>query len=396
MTAVITGLGVVAPTGTGADDHWAATLAGKSGIVPISRFDAAPYPVRCAGEVPDDRVAGQVPGRLVTQTDRWTQLALAGTELALRDAGVDPADLPEYDMAVQTASSSGGNEFGQREIERLWSRGPEYVGVYQSIAWFYAATTGQLSIRHGMRGPCGVVVTEQAGGLDSAAQARRVLRQGTRLVVTGGTEAPLSPYALLCQTATGRLSAHEDPARAYLPFDRTASGYVPGEGGAILIMEPAAAARNPYAVFAGHASTFDAAGPGLARAVRLALADAGLRPEQIDVVFADAAGSPDLDRAEAEVIAGIFGPRGVPVTAPKSMTGRLYAGGSALDLATACLSLRHQVLPPTLGSGSAVPGLDLVHTARDARVRAALVLARGHGGFNSAVVLVHPEGAAHG
>ncbi|MGW0520103.1 beta-ketoacyl synthase N-terminal-like domain-containing protein [Crossiella sp. NPDC003009] len=393
MTTVITGLGVVAPNGVGLAEYWAATLAGRSGIGPISRFDASAYPVRCAGEVPSEPVDALVPARLATQTDRWTQLALAGAELALADAGVDPASLPEYELAVQTASSSGGNEFGQREIERLWSMGPRHVGVYQSIAWFYAATTGQLSIRHGMRGPCGVLVAEQAGGLDAAAQARRTLRQGARVVVTGGTEAPLSPYAVLCQAAGGRLSPRADPASAYLPFDPGAAGHVPGEGGAMLIMENRTGSRPPYAVFAGHAATFDGAGPGLVRAVRLALADAGLRPEQIDVVYADAAGSPDLDRAEAEAIVALFGPDRVPVTAPKSMTGRLYAGGAALDLATACLSLRHQVLPPTPGPRAAPPGLDLVRTTREARVRAALVLARGHGGFNSAAVLVHPEGA---
>nr|WP_079046114.1 ketosynthase chain-length factor [Carbonactinospora thermoautotrophica] len=396
---VITGIGVVAPNGFGAEEYWQATLAGRSGIRPISRFDAARYPVRLAGEVRDFEPADHVPSRLIVQTDRWTQLALTATAMALQDAAIDPAGLPEYEMAVVTASSSGGNEFGQREIQSLWSKGSQFVTAYQSIAWFYAATTGQISIRHGMKGPCGVVVTEQAGGLDAVAQARRVLRQGARIAVTGGTEAPLGPYALTCQLPNGRLSTRPDPARAYVPFDVAACGYVPGEGGAILIAEQPAAARERgarvYAEIAGYAASFDprpgsGRPPALRHAIEGALIDAGCAPEEIDVVFADAAGVPALDRVEADTLAFVFEPYGVPVTAPKTMTGRLYAGGAALDLAAAVLALRDQVIPPTVGVCE-VPAdyqLDLVRDQpRPARLHAALVVARGFGGFNAAVVV---------
>lgn len=398
--AVVTGLGIVAPTGVGADAYWQNTLAGRSGIDHISRFDATGYRHRLAGEVRAFTATDHVPARLRAQTDRWTQLALHATQLALADARVDPADLPEYDMGVMTASSSGGNEFGQREISALWSRGPRHVTPYQSIAWFYAAATGQISIRHGLRGPCGVLAAEQAGGLDAVGQARRWLRSGTALMVTGGTEAPLSPYALTCQIPTGMLSVSTDPARAYLPFDSAACGYVPGEGGAILILEDAQAARArgrlvTYGVVAGHAATFDEAGSrsgeGLRRAIVLALQDAGLTAGHIDVVFADGLGVPDADRAEAEAICSVFGPSGVPVTVPKTMTGRLYAGGAALDLATALLSLRDSVIPPTVGVATLADWsapLDLVlGRPRDRLLRSALVLARGFGGFNSAMVV---------
>ena len=210
---MITGIGVVAPNGVGAEDFWSNVLAGKSGLAPVTRFDAEGYPVSHVGAVPDE--ADSLPNRIAVQTDRWTRLAMTATEEALRNAGIGPGgerDFDDYDFAVVTASSSGGNEFGQREIEQLWSAGPEYVSVYQSIAWFYAATTGQLSIRHGMRGPCGVVVAEQAGGLDALAQSRRVLRTGTKAVVTGGTEAALSPYALVCQGSSERFTPRRVPA----------------------------------------------------------------------------------------------------------------------------------------------------------------------------------------
>jgi act minimal PKS chain-length factor (CLF/KS beta) len=404
MSALVTGLGVVAPNGLGVDDYWAASLAGRSGIGPITRFDPALYPVRLAGEVRGFDTSRLVPSRLVPQTDRWTHLALAAADLALADSGVDLAALPEFEMAVVTASSSGGTEFGQREIEKLWAKGPGWVGVYQSIAWFYAATTGQISIWHGLRGPCGVICTEQAGGLDAIGQARRMLRHGARLVLTGGTDSSLCPYGLVAQLTTGRLSTCPDPARAYAPFDAQASGYLPGEGGAILVTETVESARARgavgYGLIAGYAATFDpppgsGREPGLRRAAQLALADAGLETGDVDVVFADAAATPELDRAEAAAIGALFGPHGVPVTAPKTMVGRLYGGGAGLDVAAALLAIRDGVVPPTTGVTELAPGcdIDLVRDApRTAPVRVALLLARGFGGFNAALVLTRADG----
>lgn len=404
-TAVVTGIGIMAPGGLGTAEFWDSTLSGRTSIGRISRFDPAPYPTTLAAEVHGFRPSERLPSRVLVQTDHWTHLALAATDLALADAGLDPAALPEYEMAVVTASSSGGTEFGQQEIQNLWRQGPRFVGAYQSIAWFYAATTGQMSILHGMRGPCGVICAEQAGGLDALAQARRLVRSEARVVLTGGTDASLCPYGLTAQLATGRLSRSQDPARAYLPFDSAANGYVPGEGGAILVVERAESAiargAGQYGAVIGHAATFDPAPdsgrePGLRRAAELALADAGRTPEQIDVVFADAVGVPELDRQEAQALTAIFGPEGVPVTAPKTMTGRLYAGGAALDVASALLAIRDGVIPPTVGVDMLAPGcaIDLVRgQPRHQPVRTALILARGYGGFNAAVVLAAPEPA---
>ncbi|MFF4775700.1 ketosynthase chain-length factor [Microtetraspora fusca] len=408
---VVTGLGVVAPTGSTAEEHWAATLAGRSGLGPITRFDPASYPVRIAGEVKGFVATDHIPSRLTTQTDHWTHMGLVAAASALADAGVVPAELPEYEMAVVTASSSGGTEFGQREMTGLWSRGPDHVGAYQSIAWFYAATTGQVSIRHGMRGPCAALATEQAGGLDAVGQARRMLRSGTRLALVGGTDASLCPYGLVAQLSNRMLSTVPDPSCAYTPFDVAACGYVPGEGGAMFVVERAddlpasrgrggagpgdGSAAGPYGEIAGYAATFDpppgrGRPPTLLRAVELALADAGVRPDEVDVVFADAMGTPEADRVEAEALRTLFGPRGVPVTAPKTMTGRMYAGGAALDMATALLCMRDGVIPPTVAvtEPDEAHGLDLVlGRPRELPIRTALVVARGNGGFNAALVL---------
>ncbi|QIP82883.1 ketosynthase chain-length factor [Streptomyces sp. Tu 2975] len=397
---VVTGIGVAAPNGLGTEAWWQAVLAGESGIRPLTRFDATRYPVRLAGEIDGFVDADHLPSRLLPQTDRVTRLSLAAAKEALDDWGQDVAALPDYSAGVVTASSAGGFEFGQRELQALWSKGGQHVSAYQSFAWFYAVNTGQISIRHGLRGASGVVVTEQAGGLDALAQARRRIRKGSRLMISGGVDSALCPWGWAAHLAGGSMSTVTDPARAYLPFDAAASGHLVGEGGALFVLESGTAARargaRTYGTFAGYAATFDGPGtPRLADAARLALADAGLRPDEIDVVFADAAGTRDADRAEAAALSALFGPHGVPVTAPKTMTGRLLAGGAPLDVAAALLSLRDQVVPPTtntLHPADDCP-VDLVTAPRHGmRLRNALVLARGRGGFNSAAVLSQGPG----
>lgn len=358
------------------------------------------YPATLAGEIRGFDAADHLPDRLLPQTDVSTRYALVAAGWALEDAKVDPASLVDYDMGVVTANALGGFEFTHREFHKLWTEGPQTVSVYESFAWFYAVNAGQISIRHGMRGPSSALVTEQAGGLDAVGHARRTVRRGTPLVVAGGVDSALDPWGWASQIAGGRLSTGTDPDRAYLPFDRDAGGYVPGEGGALLVLEDAEAALRRGAPdilgeIAGYASGFDPAPgsgrpPALRRTIEAALADAGVTAGQVDVVFADAVGVPELDRAEAAALREVFGTGAVPVTAPKAASGRTYAGGGALDVATALLSIRDGVIPPTAGTRE-VPaeyGIDLVRDrAREADVRTALVVARGLWGFNSAVVV---------
>jgi act minimal PKS chain-length factor (CLF/KS beta) len=398
-TAVITGMGVLAPTGLGAEAHWASCVAGRAAIGRITRFDPAPYPSRLAGEITGFVPEEHLPSRLIPQTDHVTRLALVAADWALADAEMDLSLVPTFGTGVITASSAGGFEFGQRELHKLWSLGPEHVSAYQSFAWFSAVNTGQISIRNGTRGPGSVLVTDQAGGLDAVAQARRHARAGQQVIICGAVDGSPCPWGWVAQLAGGRVSRSADPGRAYLPFDADANGCVPGDGGAMFILESADSARGRgagrgYGQIAGYAATFDPAPgtgrpPGLRRAIDLALADAGLAAADIDVVFADAAGMPELDRAEAAAMRAVFGSRGVPVTAPKTMTGRLGAGGAALDLATAMLAMTHGVIPPTVNVTAAVPEyeLDLVLSPRPAAISAALILARGQGGFNSALVV---------
>ncbi|MFD8590974.1 ketosynthase chain-length factor [Streptomyces sp. NPDC059637] len=396
----LTGMGVVAPNGVGADAFWKATKEGVSVLDPISREGCEHLPLKVAGEVRSFDPASVIEGRYLVQTDRFTHLAMAAADLALEDARLDTADGSPFAVGVVTATGSGGGEFGQHELQRLWGQGPRFVGPYQSIAWFYAASTGQISIRGGFKGPCGVVASDEAGGLDALAHARRGIRRGTDAMVVGAAEAPLAPYSIVCQLGYDELSRSADPARAYLPFSADACGFVPAEGGAMFVAEEESAARRRgapvRAVVAGHGATFtgtagwERSREGLARAVRTALEDAACAPEEVDVVFADALGVPEADRAEALAITDALGPHGsrVPVTAPKAGTGRAYCGTALLDTASAVLAMEHGVVPPTPGVTDVCHDIDLVTgLARPAELRTALVLSRGLMGSNSALVL---------
>ncbi|TWP50509.1 ketosynthase chain-length factor [Lentzea tibetensis] len=398
MRPAVTGIAAVAPNGLGTEEFWAGTLAGRTGLGVLTRFDPERYPARLAGEVKGFTAADHLSSRMLPQTDHMTRLNLVAGDWALADAGVRPREWPDFDMGVMTASSAGGYEFGERELRNMWHKGHEHVSAYQSFAWFYAVNSGQLSIHNGMRGPSGVVVSDQAGGLDALAQARRQIRKGTPLMLTGAVDSSLCSWGWVAHLAGGRLSTSQDPDRAYLPFDAAANGHVPGEGGALLVLEDGAAARargaRIYGEIAGYGATFDprpdsGRPPALRRAIELALRDADAAPGDVDVVFADAAAIPELDHVEATAITGVFGREAVPVTAPKTMTGRLSSGAGALDVATALLSIRDSVIPATANVSPAPGyGLDLVTgEPRQIPVTTALVIARGHGGFNSAVVV---------
>lgn len=402
---VITGIGIVAPNGNDKDRYWSAVREGRSGIQRISRFDPSQYDTQFAGEVKEFEATDFIPKQLVMQTDRWTWMALAAAQMAMDDAAFKPADYEPYKMSVVTASSSGGNEFGQREIQSLWGKGPIFVGAYQSIAWFYAASTGQISIKHGMKGPNGVVVTEGAGGLDSLQHSRRTIRRGVDTIICGGTEASVCPYALVCQMRNGLLSKASKPEDAYRPFDQRGTGYVPGEGGAMMIVERLEHAQQRkapqiYAEVVGYGATQDAyhhskpepGGHQLARAISLALREAGIGPPDVDAIFLDAVGTPEWDLAEVQAIRKVFNGQAnkALATAPKSMVGRLHSGGAALDVAAALLAIRDQIVPQTINLEKPRAGCELnfvIGQPQKKELNHVMVIARGFGGFNSALVL---------
>ncbi|MFB6627004.1 ketosynthase chain-length factor [Streptomyces sp. NPDC056374] len=399
--AVVTGVGVIAPNGLRADAYWKSVREGLGVLDLITREGCQDLPLKVAGEVRGFDANALIEERFLVQTDRFSHYAMAAAQLALDDAGLSRENPEEpFEIGVVTAAGSGGGEFGQRELQKLWGQGSKFVGPYQSIAWFYAASTGQISIRSGFKGPCGVVASDEAGGLDGIAHAARAVRRGTGAVVVGAAEAPLAPYSMVCQLGYPELSTVEDPDRAYRPFTAGACGFVPAEGGGMLVVEDESRARDRgaavRAVVAGHGATFTGASrweesrEGLARAIRVALDEAGCAPEEVDVVFADALGVPEADRAEALAITDALGAHGrrVPVTAPKTGIGRAYCGAPVLDTAAAVFAMEHGLVPPTPNVFDICHDLDLVMSrARPAELRTALVLSRGLMGSNAALVV---------
>ena len=344
---------------------WRPTREGRAGSTRITRFDPSSTPPSS-------------PARSTASTPRTTstqRLIVADRPLDLdgarrhadgaRRRRVRPARHDPYSMSVITASSSGGNEFGQKEIQNLWGKGPIFVGAYQSIAWFYAATTGQIVDQARHEGPLRRRCHRRgrrAGG--PAALAARTIRRGVGFVVSGGTEAPIGPYALTCQLRNGLLST---PARTRRrvsgPSTRRANGYVPGEGGAILIVEDAGVATETRRAADLRRD------PRLRRHQRrLSPRQARARRHAVRARDADGArgGRRRARRSRRRLRrrgrhAGVGSTwrsrrsrrssapgRGVPVTAPKSMVGRLYAGGASLDVAAAVLAMRDGVIPPTI------------------------------------------------
>ncbi|WP_433887692.1 beta-ketoacyl synthase N-terminal-like domain-containing protein [Streptomyces sp. CA-111067] len=387
---VVTGLGIVSPAGLGVRDYWAQTCGGKYGQVRTGAPGESPRP-GAALAVPGG--ADPLWGR--PQADRMARLTLAAADWALADAGIRPQDLPDLGpdavtavtaAAVAATGSAGragagswpGFGAGPRPAPGgaaggPWTAAGRHGGGYRSFAWFYAVSSGQISIRDGMK------------GLDAVAHARRQIRQGSRLIVSGGVDAPLCPAGWPGQGPVPGGAACESGDGQPAPSRRG--------GGALLVLEDAVAALDReakiYGEVAGYGATFDpdpdgGRERGLRRAVELALADAWALPGEVDAVFV-----PGLDAAEAAAVTAVLGLQGVPVTAPRTMTGRRYHGAAApLGLAAALLAMDEGLIPPTADvTPFAGHDLNVVLSPRTAELRTTVVLGRGHGGFNSAVVL---------
>ncbi|AHH15887.1 type II polyketide synthase, beta-ketoacyl synthase domain-containing protein [Nocardia nova SH22a] len=400
MKAIITGLGVLSPYGLGTEVFWSALLEARNAIAPITRFDGTRYATGVAGEVPGFDAALHLPSRLLPQTDRVTRFALVAAEAAFADAELSAEEFGGNSGSVVTANNGGGFEFAQREMQALWSQGPDHVSAYQSFAWFYAVNTGQISIRHGLKGPGRALVADDAGGMETIGHARRQLRDGSRTVLAGAVDTNLCPWGWSAYTGAGLMSHGADPDTAYRPFSPGASGFVSAEGGALMTVQSdrtpdGTAPHRQYAEIAGFASTFDGRGTpaeGLRRAIRGALADAGTDPAEVDVIFADGFGTADMDEQEVHAITAVFGIGSVPVTIPKAGFGRAGCGTGALDIATACLAIAHGTVPPTRvypRSGRA-RDLHIPEHPEKTDITVALVLSRGRGGFNSATLLRRP------
>jgi 3-oxoacyl-[acyl-carrier-protein] synthase II len=403
----ITGLGLVTPLGVGVAETWSALCAGRSGVARIASFDASAYRCQIAAEITGFDADVLLGKRKAREMDRFAHFAWVAAGEAWRDAGL-PERL-EGEAATRAGvilgSGMGGLASIERTLETLRTRGPGKVTPYFVPQVIANMAPGQLAMRFGLRGVNYCTTSACASGAHSLGEAmRRVQRGEADLMLAGGAEATVTPLGLAGFDAMMAMSTrNDDPTRAVRPWDAGRDGFVMGEGSGVLVLEAMdlAVARGAkiYAELAGYGATDDAhhlthpaeGGEGAARAMRLALDDAGLAPDAVDHLNAHATGTPLGDRAEAEAIAAVFGAHAarVRVSATKGATGHLLGAAGGIEAVFTALAVAEGAAPPTLNAvelDSAVT-FDLVRgEARCAPIGVALSNAFGFGGTNVALL----------
>lgn len=404
---VITGLGAVTPIGNSPAEFWQSLLAGRSGIGPITHFDASRHDCRIAGEVKGFDPLDYLDRKDVKRTDRFVHLAMAATRQALEDADFRITDLNAEQVGVILGTGIGGIRVLEEQQTIYLQKGPDRCSPFMVPMMIANMAAGHLAIHFGAKGPNSCTVTACASGSNAIGDAFRLIQRGeVQAAITGGTEAAVTPLSMAGFSAMKALSTRNDaPEQACRPFDRDRDGFVMGEGAGILLLEALEHARargaKIYAEIVGYGLTCDAhhmtnpapGGEGAARAMRLALKDAGLQPGDVQHINAHATSTPVGDIAEVQAIKSVFGehaPR-LAISATKSMTGHLLGGAGGIATVATALAIHHGWVPPTLNLDNPDPeceGLDFVpHKGRQMAVEAALVNAFGFGGHNVTLAL---------
>jgi 3-oxoacyl-[acyl-carrier-protein] synthase II len=403
---VVTGLGIVSPVGTGHQAFWEGLLAAKSGVRPIRTFDASTYPTRFAADVPDFDPAQYLDRKDIRHMDRFAQLGVAAAQLAWDDAGFSAGEPDPERSGVLMGTGIGGMDTLVSQLKVLEARGPARVSPFFIPMMIGNMLAGHCAIRFNLRGPNVSTTTACASSGHALGDALRAIQYGEAdVMLSGGAEAVLLPIALAGFSSMRALSTNnEDYAHASRPFDRDRDGFVMGEGAGVVVLESwehaAARGAHIYAELAGYGRSADAYhivephpdGDGAAAAMRAALADAGLHPEDIGYINAHGTSTPLGDLAETKAIKRVFGEHAykLAVSSTKSVTGHLFGAAGAVEAIATTLALYRQVLPPTANLEHPDDECDLDYvplTARPASVRAALTNAFGFGGHNASLAL---------
>jgi 3-oxoacyl-(acyl-carrier-protein) synthase len=405
----ITGIGVVSPSGIGKRQFWANIKSGRSFIKKITRFDASLYPAHIAGQIDDLEKYSHIPERLLKKIDAFSHMALVASELALQDAGIDIKNEDPGLVGIFLGNAIGGWLYAETELRDLYLEGRQGVSPYMASAWFPAAPQGQVSIYYGIKGFSKTIVSDRASSLMALGYARKVLdKNKLNMILAGGMEAPVTPYALLCCNTYGALSVNNNyPEQAYRPFDQKRNGFVIGEGAGIVVMESISRAMkrgaNILGLISGYGTSCDGVdrincasdGKELARAINMALDDAGAKPQDIGYISLDGLAVDLWDDSEIKALNLVFGDslKDIPVSCPKSMFGNLLGASGALDMIIALLAMEHSLVPPTLNLDIPVlNGINYVtKEARGYKIGKSLIISRGRGGINSALVVEKGE-----
>lgn len=404
----ITGIGVVAPSGIGKRQFWANIKAGRSFIKKITRFDASKYPSHIAGQIDELEKYSHISERLLKKIDAFSHMALIASELALQDAGIEIKNEDPNLVGIFLGNALGGWLYAETELRDMYIEGRQGVSPYMASAWFPAAPQGQVSIYYGIKGFSKTIVADRASSLEAVGYANKTLGKGKlNMILAGGMEAPVTPYALLCCNTYGGLSTdNEHPENAYRPFDKGKSGFVIGEGAGIMVLESAKRAKkrnaNIMATISGYASTCDGVnrinpepqGKELTRTIKLALERAKTNPEEIDFISLDGLALDLWDNSEVTAIKEVFGvkAKAIPASCPKSMFGNLLGASGALDTITTVLAMEHNIIPPTINLDNPSPnGLNYItKEAREHKINKALIISRGRGGINAVLIVEKP------
>ena len=407
--AAVTGLGLVTPIGIGRERFWEGVRAGRRGVREITRFDASAMRTRIAGEIHDFNAADHVSSRRPSRLDRFAEMAIAATRLALEDAGLGvgagPGLVPSERMGVAIGSALGGVPGAEQDHAEYLRGGVKTIPASLALRVFAGAGACCVAIEIGARGPVIGNSNSCASGAIAIGEALRLIRYGdATAVVAGGVEAPLAPLTFASFTIIRAMStSNEEPATASRPFDKRRDGFVMAEGGAILVLEEWGHAvrrgARIYAELCGYATTNDAyhmtaphpSGRDAVRAMRLALQDSALGVEEIEAVNAHGSATPLSDPIETRAMKEVFGERAkrVPVSGTKGMHAHALGATGAIEAAIASLSISERYIPSTTNLTVPDPECDLDYvpgSGRSESVRTVLSNSFGFGGTNACLV----------
>ena len=403
---VITGVGLVTPLGTGTKKSWEALLAGRSGAGPITRFDASRHATRIAAEVKDFNPLDFIDKKEVRRQDPFIQYALAAAQMAVEDARIPPALLEGDRAGVYVGSGIGGIGTIEEWHKVLLERGPDRVSPTFLIATIINEAGGQISIRFKSKGPNSAAVTACASGTHSIGDAYRIIaRDEADVMLAGGAEAPITPLGVAGFCAMKAMTERNDePEKASRPFDAKRDGFLIAEGAGILVLEELGTALRRgapiYAEIVGYGMTGDAFhaaapaddGAGAIRAMQRALEDAGVPPDAVQHINAHGTSTQLNDKIETAAVKRVFGEhaRRLALNSTKSMTGHALGAAGGIEAGILALTIKHQIIPPTINHEYPDPECDLdcvPNAARRAEIVYALSNSFGFGGTNGALLL---------
>ncbi len=397
---------MISPLGIGTEANWSALLAGRSGVGPISRFDATDFPTRIAGEVRGFNPEDFIPKKDVKKMDRFIQFALAASQFAVDDSGLSIGASNADRVGVYIGSGIGGLPSIERQHASLLEAGPDRISPFFIVSLIVNLASGHTSIRFGAKGPNLAACTACATGSHCIGDSYEIIKRADAdAMICGGTEAVITPLAVGGFCAMRALSTRNDaPEKASRPFDAERDGFVMGEGSGIVILEELSSALRRgakiYAEVVGYGLTGDAYhvsapsadGDGPVRVMNATLKDAGVGPEVVDYINAHGTSTPAGDKTETLAIHRVFGGRArrIAISSTKSMTGHLLGAAGGLETAVTALAVARDVVPPTINYETADPECDLDYVPNESRkmsVRYALNNSFGFGGTNASILL---------